>query len=212
MSAVEKIDYSASLSIIAQSNSFLAPVADIFLSNKAIISDVDTKVSDNPADTTTRWITWWWLTTVRHDENNIISPHIIVQKNHKTNYTVLLHEYVHAVTHPYILAWDILANNANIDIPDSKIKQDVVSHYTAIKKLYDEAKSKKYTTINGESVEESIAEFCAIITHKKSTEQLKTLWLYDRLIAEIKRHTVTINTLKIPLVTKDWSTIKRKDE
>lgn len=200
------------ISTIASSTSFLAPIADIFSRNKSIIWDIDVRVTSNPEDTTLRWIVWWWITTVKPDNNDVLSPRIVIQKAHATNYTVLLHEYVHAITHPYILAWDILEKNAYVDIPDSNIKQNVINHYNTIKSLYEEAQSKGYKTINGESVEESIAEFCANITNKKSTEALKSIWIYDRLIAEIERHTKTVTTLKIPLITKNWAKIIWKNE
>lgn len=200
----DEVDYPSALCDVAESNTYLAPLAQMFLRNPTVFSRLSTKFT-GAEKTKTRWKQGWALASVK-TENNIIKPYLTVQRD-KTSDELLLHELIHVYTMPALTAVRYAeesdsiivdpASTSMVNMTKAKDFHDKLIH------LYNEAKQKWYSVVNWVSIEDDIDEFCANITNKKSIGELKRLWIYDRLYALITDHIASIPSLHISLATAD---------
>jgi hypothetical protein len=130
-------------------------------------------------------------------DNNIIKPYMQIRSDKANDAETLLHELLHSYTWPYLYAW---AKQLawDIEITDPAQKQRAIEHFRTIKTLYDQARAWWHSVINWSSIEDNIDEFVANVTQKNSVQKLTELWIYEPLMAELKKHKEAIRSLEIP--------------
>lgn len=153
--------------------------------NKVVIS------RDPPA-----WVVPRWAVDIS-PKNYVIKPYMQIRTDKVDDAETTLHELLHSYTHPYLYAW-CEQLNWRIEITDPLQKQRSINHFIAINKLYKKAKDAGYKVINWSSIEESITEFVANLTKDTSVVELKRLWIYEPMMAELKKHKEWITSLEIP--------------
>ena len=146
-------------------------------------------------------------------KNYVIKPHMQIRKDKVDDAETVLHELIHSYTHPYLYAW-CEQLMWRIEITDPIQKKRSIDHFDVINSIYTQAKNQWYKVINWSSIEDSISEFVANVTKDTSIVELKKLWLYEPLIAELKKHKDLITSLEIPFtlpqtITVNWKKLPR---
>lgn len=104
---------------------------------------------------------------------------------------VFMHELLHYFTIPAMIAYK--RNPSGTGNGNMFVKE--------LNKLYEEAKSKGYSPINGVSIHDNLNEFAVNITNLESIEQLRDIDLYDKVSDLIYDYLKSLTPKSTPKIT-----------